>query len=95
MRLREELQEQGAIDGQTSTYTGSHDGVHDVDPVPALHKPGGGTKDTGDEQTHVEREATAGVVGSNAPGETTDGKTSEEGAGCEADSFLVNVEAPR
>ncbi|KAI6752690.1 hypothetical protein HG530_013442 [Fusarium avenaceum] len=90
--IREELEEESAIDWKIATNSKAQGGEQEADAAPALSVSGHDPEYAGDKQRGVEGDATAKEVGSNAPEETANGETNEKGAGSVSNCLFVDAE---
>lgn len=93
--LGEQLEEEGAVDGQVAADAEAQGGEEEADPAP-----GGGVgredaEDAGDDERGVEGDAAAEDVAADAPDGAADAETEEDGAGGVADRLLVDAELGR
>lgn len=91
-RVGQELEEQGAVDGQAAADAEAQGGEEEAHAGPRLGVGGHDAEDAGDEERHVEGDAAAQVVGADAPDGAAEGEAQEERAGRVAHGFLLNVE---
>lgn len=88
----EELEEQGAVDGQVAADAEAEQREEEADGGPGRAEGGEDAEEGGDEQGDVEGDAAAEDVGADAPGEAAEAEAEEEVRGGVADLFFGHVE---
>lgn len=88
----EELEEQGAVDGQVAADAEPKQGEEETNGGPGGGEGGEDAKERGDEQRDVEGDAAAENVGADAPGKAAEAEAEEEVRSGVANLFFRDVE---